>query len=241
MPFLPLESPEALKEIAAVLPEGTTLITGALRREAGPGGQVMGYNSLLAFDSDGRLAASYDKAHLVPFGEYLPFEPLLGALGFKKLTQGLGSFATGPMPRPLLSIPGLPAAAGLICYEVLFPGQVANRAQPPQVFVNVTNDGWFGDTTGPRQHFHQTRVRAVEEGVPIVRVANNGISAVIDSLGRVESRLELNERGVADARLPASGPITPYVRYGDLILGAILALAAVLARILRPKPLDHGH
>ena len=233
MPFLPLEHPEALAAIGAMLPDGAVLVTGALRREKIPGSEQKGFNSLMAFGDKGQLIATYDKAHLVPFGEYLPFNAVLGAIGFKKLTKGLGSFATGPMSRPLLTIPGLPPVAGLICYEVLFPGHVIDRALRPGAIINVTNDGWFGDTTGPRQHFHQTRVRAVEEGLPIIRAANNGISAVIDPYGRVLHSLGLNIKGVADSGLPAAAGPTPYVRFGDVILAMLLGLAVLATGVFR--------
>ena len=185
----------------------------------------------MAFGDKGQLMATYDKAHLVPFGEYLPFNGVLGAIGLEKLTKGLGSFATGPNSRPLMNIPGLPPVAGLICYEVLFPGHVINRAVRPGAIINVTNDGWFGDTTGPRQHFHQTRVRAVEEGLPIVRAANNGISAVIDPYGRVRAQLALNVRGVTDAPLPKAAGPTPFVRLGDSVLIVLLLLATAVTQL----------
>lgn len=229
MPFLPLEHPEALNAIGALLPEGRVLITGALRREPREGGRQAGFNSLLAFDEEGRHIATYDKTHLVPFGEYLPLEPVLSAIGLTKLTQGLGSFQPGAEPRPPLAIPGLPPAAGLICYEALFPGAVVDDGQRPGVLVNVTNDGWFGDTSGPRQHFHQARVRAVEEGLPLIRVANNGISGIIDPVGRVRARIELNARGVADSSLPAQVAPTTYVnlRLLTLVLTVLTAIAAL--------------
>lgn len=225
MPFLPLEHPEALTAIGAMLPEGAILVTGALRRESFSSGEQKGFNSLLAFGDQGQLIATYDKAHLVPFGEYLPFNSVLSAIGFTKLTKGLGSFAAGNGKRPLLRIPGLPLVAGLICYEVLFPGEIIDRSSRPGVIINVTNDGWFGDSTGPRQHFHQTKVRAVEEGLPVVRVANNGISAIIDPYGRVTAQLGLNVKGVADSPLPTAAEPTPFVRFGNSVFAVLLALA----------------
>lgn len=218
MPFLPLEHPEALEAIANVLPPGAALISGALRRNLDAGGQQRGYNSILVFDSDGKVAATYDKVHLVPFGEYLPLAPVLNALGLSKLTHGLGIFDIGQWPRPALAIPGLPPTGGLICYEALFPGQVVSAGERPGLLINVTNDGWFGDTSGPRQHFHQTRVRAVEEGLPIVRAANNGISAVVDPYGRVLGLADLNVRGVIDSGLPGALPPGVYARNGDTVL-----------------------
>lgn len=242
MPFLPLENPEALQAIAAILPDGTTLLTGALRREAtDPAGvplpldQHRIYNGMLVLNDRADLIATYDKIHLVPFGEYLPVEPLLTALGLKKLTHGQGSFTAGPTPRPILQIAGLPPVIALVCYEVLFPGAIVQGEQRPGVMVNVTNDGWFGNSSGPRQHFHQSRVRAVEEGVPLIRAANNGISAVVDRYGRVPHQLGMDERGVIDSPLPGGAAPTMYARYGDLLLALILAAYSLLAARLKTR------
>jgi apolipoprotein N-acyltransferase len=228
MPFLPLEHPEALAAIANVLPPGAMLLSGAIRREIDAAGLQRGYNSILAFNSDGKVTATYDKVHLVPFGEYLPLSPVLSALGLSKLTQGLGAFDVGPWPRPTLQIAGLPPAGGLICYEVLFPGRVVNAGQRPRLLVNVTNDGWFGDTSGPRQHFHQTRVRAVEEGLPIVRAANNGISALIDPYGRVLAFADLDIKGVIDTGLPEALPPGLYAQAGDAILLTMMLISLAM-------------
>lgn len=238
MPFLPLEHQGALDAIGAMLPQGGILVTGAIRRERGPQTVSAGYNSLMAFDDTGKLLATYDKVHLVPFGEYLPMRGALEALGLSKLTHGLGVFHSGPLPRPVLAIPGLPPAGGLICYEVLFPGEVIEDGNRPQVLFNLTNDGWFGDTTGPRQHYYQTRVRAVEEGLPIVRVANNGISAVIDAYGRERVRIGLNAHASADSGLPAALAPTPYGRgRGSWVLAAVATLLAALGLSSRRR---HG-
>ena len=242
MPFLPLETPDALAAIGAMLPDGRSLITGAIRREAAmpsAAGTIDAkiYNGLIVLNDTGGLSSLYDKIHLVPFGEYLPFEPVLSALGLKKLTHGRGSFTPGPMPRPLLDIPGLPPTMALVCYEVLFPGTIVQGTERPGLLINVTNDGWFGNTTGPRQHFHQTRVRAVEEGLPLIRAANNGISAVIDAQGRVLQSLGLDAKGVIDSAVPAATAPPPYARFGDL--GAfilLLILGAVCLLISKPKP-----
>ncbi len=243
MPFLPLETPQALDAIAALLPPATTLLTGALRRErADParGTSQRVFNSLLAFGDGGRHLATYDKLHLVPFGEYLPAQTVLEAIGLRQLTRLRGGFATGPSPRPLLDVPtrlGPRKLGPLICYEAIFPASVVSGSERPTALINVTNDGWFGNTTGPRQHFHQTRVRAVEEGLAIVRVANNGISAVIDPRGRVRQRLDLDVRGSADAALPAALPPPLYARFGDKMLLALLVLSAgILAWFLRLTP-----
>jgi apolipoprotein N-acyltransferase len=145
-------------------------------------------------------------------------------------------------PRPLLRVPGLPAAAPIICYEAIFPRAIIEGAERPGVMLNVTNDGWFGNTTGPRQHFQQARVRAVEEGLPLIRAANNGISAMIDGQGRVLARLDLDVRGVIDAELPAPLPPPPYARFGDLIFLLMLlgAGAAVAYRWRTTKRQTHA-
>jgi apolipoprotein N-acyltransferase len=220
MPFRPLEHPEALTAIADLLPEGgPMLLSGGLRLERGGsgGGPPKAFNSLMAFDADGRAVAIYDKIHLVPFGEYLPLQPLLEAVGLQQLTRLRGGFAAGPTPRPLLRLPGLPAITGLICYEAIFPAAVIQGSERPGLIVNVTNDGWFGNSIGPRQHLFQARVRAVEEGVPLIRVANNGISAIIDAHGRVIGMLGLNVRGVLDGTLPKATAAPLYALWGDAL------------------------
>ena len=244
MPFLPLEHPEALAAIGALLPDNVSLLTGALRREAAPAGQPEGapaqraYNSLMVFNADGVLSASYDKTHLVPFGEYLPWQATLEAIGLQQLTRLRGGFSEGVTPRPVLAVPGLPTVGGLICYEAIFPGVGAASAGRPGVLVNVTNDGWFGNTTGPRQHFHQARVRAVEEGLPLIRAANNGISAVVDSQGRVIGWVGMNVRASLDAPLPVAGEAPLYALFGDaivLVIGAVMAAALGFSAMRRPS------
>lgn len=220
MPFRPLEHPEALTAIADLLPDGgPILLSGGLRleRDGSGGGLPKAYNSLMAIDADGRAVAIYDKIHLVPFGEYLPLQPLLEAVGLQQLTRLRGGFAAGPAPRPLLRLPGLPSITGLICYEAIFPAAVIQGAERPGLIVNVTNDGWFGNTTGPRQHLFQARVRAVEEGLPLIRVANNGISAIIDAHGRVTGILGLNVRGILDGTIPKATAAPLYARWGDTL------------------------
>ncbi len=235
MPFRPLEHPEALQAIADLLPDnGPVLLSGGLRVQSTESGSALAYNSLLAIDDAGKPAAIYDKIHLVPFGEYLPFQPVLEAIGLQQLTKLRGGFASGPSPRPLLTLPGLPPIVGLICYEAIFPSAVVQGTERPGLIVNVTNDGWFGNTTGPRQHLHQSRVRAVEEGLPLVRAANNGISAIIDAQGRILARLDMNERGVIDPPIPPAASQPPYARWGDLMFvlnsALFLLLAGTLAR-----------
>jgi apolipoprotein N-acyltransferase len=234
MPFLPLEYPVALKAIGNILPPGAQVIAGALRADyAGEGPQrrrTSIYNSLVVLGEGGQLVTQYDKIHLVPGGEYLPLQGVLEAIGLQQLTRMRGGFASGPRPRPLLAIPGLPPVTPLICYEAIFPAAVVQGAARPGLIVNVTNDGWFGNSTGPRQHYHQARVRAVEEGVPLVRSANNGISAAFDAQGRVLGTLGMNVRGTLDFALGGALTPPPYARIGDLpFLAGLCILLAVVA------------
>jgi apolipoprotein N-acyltransferase len=229
MPFFPLQHPEALAAIGRLLPAGTLLISGALRAEPDPSNKERPwrfFNSLLVLGQQGSLVAHYDKIYLVPFGEYLPLQPVLETIGLRPLTQRRGRFESGVSPRPLLHVPRLPALAPIICYEAIFPRSIVEGTERPGVILNVTNDGWFGNTTGPRQHFHQARVRAAEEGLPFIRAANNGISAMIDGQGRVAARLGLNVRGVIDMELPAPLPPPLYARFGDFIFLVMWLIAA---------------
>jgi apolipoprotein N-acyltransferase len=237
MPFLPLEHPEALEAIGAMLPDTTMLLTGALRREAVASREagsppIKAYNSLMVFGGNGDLHSVYDKTHLVPFGEYLPWQSTLEAIGFEQLTRQRGGFSEGATPRPTLALKGLPPVGGLICYEAIFPGVGAASRERPGLLINVTNDGWFGNTTGPRQHFHQARVRAVEEGVPLVRAANNGISGVVDGNGRVVVVMDINTRGSADSTVPIQSTKPLYAVVGDsvfLLVALIFAVILVVA------------
>jgi apolipoprotein N-acyltransferase len=238
MPFLPLETPVALEELAKALPEGTHLLSGGLRADppdpSRPGVPHRIYNSLIAFGAGAKPVAIYDKIHLVPFGEYLPLNTLLDAIGLEPLTRRRGGFTPGPDPRPLMTLPRMASFSPLICYEAIFPRAIVQGEERPSFLVNVTNDGWFGNTTGPRQHLQQARVRAVEEGLPLLRVANNGISALIDARGRVLHRLDLDVVGVIDARVPPAMPPTVYSRIGDLLFAFMLlcGAAVVFARQL---------
>ena len=221
--FPPFRTPGAAEAVARAAPEDGLVIAGALR--ASPPGErpVRIWNSLVAIDDAGRRVAVYDKARLVPFGEYVPLRSILA---FTQVTGGRRDFSRGPGPRTL-SVPGLPPFSPLICYEIIFSGRVVGPGGRPQWLLNVTNDGWFGDSAGPYQHFAAARMRAIEEGLPVVRAANSGISAVIDPYGRVVERLELGRGGVLESALPAplSKP-TPFARYGYLPLLAFVALAA---------------
>jgi apolipoprotein N-acyltransferase len=214
--------------VAELLPPGKLLVTGAIRLEEplpgnGAAARRRVYNSILALDDEGRLAAFYDKLHLVPFGEYLPFQRWLEAIGLEQLTRVRGGFDAGRDASRSLAVPGLPPASPLVCYEAIFPdGVTARGGARPSLLLNVTNDGWFGSTAGPHQHFHQARVRAIEQGLPLVRAANTGISAVVDGHGRVLARLPLGRQGVIDSPLPQALRPTLYSRFGDAGLLAML-------------------
>jgi apolipoprotein N-acyltransferase len=231
VPFL-LERNPVLRQklLGPTVPAGALLLTGAPRGEPLEGDTLARvFNSLMVMDHDGNLLASFDKFHLVPYGEYVPLHDWLPFL--RKITPGGIDFTPGPGPRTL-TLPGLPPVGPLICYEVIFPGEVADSAHRPQWLLNVTNDGWFGTSSGPYQHFVSARLRAVEEGLPLVRAANTGISGLIDPYGRVLSDIPLGTAGVRDVPLPEPLPPTPFGRWGDLTLVIQLAIAALMARFL---------
>jgi apolipoprotein N-acyltransferase len=229
VPFLLADAPEALTAIGQVLPDGTALLVGSGRlvKERDAQGNLEAqrfYNSLLVVDDSGRVIGAYDKIHLVPFGEYLPFQDFLESLGLMQLTGVRGGFSAGEGPR-LLDIPGAPQTSPLICYEIIFPHAVTDARVRPGWMINLTNDAWFGSSAGPYQHFHQARVRAVEQALPVARSANTGISAVIDPYGRVLGEIGLGEKGVLDAELPKAGQPTLFARFGVLVELSVLALA----------------
>jgi apolipoprotein N-acyltransferase len=227
-PFILTRNPDALAQIAKLLSPSTVLITGATRLpENFNPADPHAYNSIYVIDHDGSILALYDKIHLVPFGEYLPFERLLESLGLQELTKQQGGFLSGDHRR-LLHIPGAPAALPLICYEIVFPGDVAPPGDRAGWIVNVTNDGWFGISTGPYQHFQQARVRAIEEGLPLARAANTGISAMVDSLGRIINSLPLGGEGILDARLPRAISEPIYARLGDGPVAIFVALILLI-------------
>ncbi|HEY4275208.1 MAG TPA: apolipoprotein N-acyltransferase [Rhizomicrobium sp.] len=230
-PFLLDRSDVALAEIAALTQSGKSLITGATRatHDADP----VFYNALYMFGPGGKQEAVYDKFHLVPFGEYVPFADLLGHFGISKLTEGQGGFASGDGPH-IYQIDGAPAVTPLICYEIIFPGAVT-ADQRPGWLVNVTDDSWFGPWAGPLQHLLIARVRAVEEGLPVARAANTGISAMIDPMGRVRTSLNLGRLGVVDAPLPSALAPTPYARFGDWLFLALLLAGLTGAVLLARK------
>ena len=235
-PFFLAREPDALAQIADLLPEGTVLITGAVRAPdaASSATGLRAYNSVYVIDHDGTILGIYDKVHLVPFGEYLPFQDILERLGLTQLTKVPGGFLAGDRHRPL-SVPRTPRFLPLICYEIIFPGAVPRGGERPDWLINLTNDGWFGTSSGPYQHLQQARVRAIEEGLPLVRAANTGISAVVDPLGRIVKSLPLGVAAILDAQLPRRIEPTLYARTGDGMIGVILGIVAVIVIRFRLK------
>lgn len=227
--------PDWRQYVAAAAPPGGYVITGNLRGDPPEDEPERYWNSLAVLEPSGRIVAAADKFHLVPLGEYVPLRDVLGGI-VGKLTAGAGDFSAGPGPVTV-RVPGLPPFSPLICYEVIFPGAVLDKRDRPAWLLNVTNDGWFGKSPGPYQHFASARFRAVEEGLPLGRAANTGITAMVDPYGRVVASLPLGQEGVLDVALPQALDLTLFARYGvalPISLAALLLIAAIAAaRILR--------
>ena len=231
VPFLLTENPDALVSIADVLQDGQVLIAGAVRGEnAGTGLPPRYYNSVYAIDDRGQIIGAADKLHLVPFGEYLPFESLLSSLGLQSVAASMPGGFSAAASRSLLTLPDGKVLYPLICYEAIFPDEIGDDALRTDMLLNVTNDAWFGDTPGPYQHFQQARLRAVETGVPLVRGANSGISAVVDGYGEVVSGAAFDVKGVVDTILPGKVaiPFTPGEQQRNALLIAVMSLAVAL-------------
>jgi apolipoprotein N-acyltransferase len=230
-PFVVEPGSPALPIMANAVPPGGYLLTGALRGAPRPKDDV--WNSLLVIDGKGEIVASYDKVHLVPLGEYVPFHhelpPVAGLVG-------RGSFEAGE-DHVTISLPGLGSFSPVICYEVIFPGAVTGPGSRPRWLLNVTNDAWFGSSSGPAQHLVSARLRTIEEGLPMMRAANTGISAVIDAYGQVVASLGMQQQGIIDHRLPAARAPTPYSRWGD---GTLLAMVVLLGVALVAKRSPRG-
>jgi apolipoprotein N-acyltransferase len=221
------------EEIAELLDPGMSLLTGAIRVEWINEEDYNLFNGFVVFDDEGRQQSTYDKHHLVPFGEYLPFRSILSAIGLRQIADGVGNMKAGSGPATVRLV-GAPPFSPVICYEMVFPGEVTLRGERPGWIVNVTDDDWFGDSIGPRQHLAIARMRSVEENLPTVRVANSGISALIDRFGRVRQSVPLHEAGVIDAPLPPAGPASLYSRLGDWpVLLLSLIILGVFFRFVR--------
>lgn len=227
-PFFLTREADVMAQIANLLPKDTVLITGSVRPPDLPQGLKItrAYNSIYVIDHDGSVVSMYDKLHLVPFGEYLPFQDWMEKLGFLQLTKVQGGFIPGTRRRTMV-IPNAPQALPLLCYETIFPNEVAAQGDRPGWIINLTNDGWFGASTGPYQHLQQARLRAIEQGLPLVRAANTGISAVIDPMGRIIAQLDLGVEGVLDASLPSAIAPTLYARVEDVPAAIIVSISLI--------------
>lgn len=228
MPFYLAEQPQELARISRMLPLGKHLITGAPRQGFGPDAPDTAFNSIIVINSDGEVISSYDKTHLVPIGEYLPFRDMFRALGFTQFVPGAEGWTPGDARR-LIAIPGAPAFLPLICYEAIFSAGLGKVVEDADYILNLTNDGWFDGSIGPAQHFHHVRLRAVEEGRSLVRVANTGITVLVDPLGRIVRSIPYGEIGIMDASPPKPLPQTIFARYRHwpLLIVILLALAGL--------------
>jgi apolipoprotein N-acyltransferase len=229
VPFQIEADPAVRQYIAQVLAPGAHALVGGDRFVIEDDRIVAASNSLFALDAEARIVGRYDKVDLVPFGEFTPFRELFGRLGLGKLVENTADFTPG-QGRVVLAPPGLPPFSPLICYEAVLPNEATPDGQRPAWILNITNDAWFGTSSGPYQHLAMARMRAVEEGLPLVRAANTGISVVTDAFGRVQARLGLNQMGVIDARLPgALQQASPERRLGAALLPALAGLALLIS------------
>lgn len=196
------------------------------------------YNSAVVIGPDGAVGDVYDKHHLVPFGEYVPFGDVMASFGIHGLAarEG-GGYSAGPGPQ-LMDLGALGKALPLICYEAVFPHDMRGTDMRPDLLLQITNDAWFGDYSGPYQHLQQARMRAIEQGLPMVRAANTGVSAVIDANGRITAQLGLNKEGYLDAALPVANPQPLYAKSGDLPLALMLLILTLGAGIRRKNETD---
>ena len=217
--------------ISRLLEPGNFAIVGAPRFTVGEK-RVEYFNSLFMLDHSGKLYARYDKSHLVPFGEYLPLQGLWDALGIQQLVGG-APFRPGTGPQTI-RVPGVPAFSPLICYEAIFPGHVIDTDNRPQWMVNISNDGWFGMTDGPHQHMAMARMRAVEEGLPLLRSTSTGITSMMDGLGRTVKSLPVGVMGAMTVSLPkpVAGPFVPalYKVWGLSVLLLIYVAYSIINR-----------
>ena len=220
--------------IAAALGPHDVLLTGGdglLFNKAGH--LAYGTNSIFAIDAHGRILGRYDKAHLVPYGEYLPMRSILAPLGLSRLVPGDIDFKPGPGPRDF-ALPGFGSIGGQVCYEIVFSGEVIDEAHRPALIFNPSNDAWFG-AWGPPQHLAQARMRAIEEGLPILRSTPTGISAVIAADGRLLGTMPQHRAGAIDLPFPAALPPTLFSRLGNWWAGIVALLLLVVAVAIRRR------
>jgi apolipoprotein N-acyltransferase len=228
-------APDIAAQISEALPRDARLVLGSLRSQARVAGGADVFNSLMVFDAEGALEQVYDKVHLVPFGEYVPFAKLLAALGVQQLTGRIEGFAAGEKHRRIILSEQI-SFQPLICYEVIFPHERLSVVERPRFLLQITNDAWFGSSAGPWQHLAQSRFRAIEQGLPLIRSANTGVSASIDAYGNVVASLALLTMGAIDIRLPRALPPTPYVSFGETGFAIFLALLGFVVGALWRRP-----
>jgi apolipoprotein N-acyltransferase len=241
LPFFLETYPEALARIARLLPEQTTLLAGVPRLPYSMDGTSTGeppYNSVVAIDTEGEIVASYDKAHLVPFGEYLPFSDFFRSIGITQFVPGADGWSHGDRRRRLMGLPGAPAILLLICYEVIFSGDLGDT-EGAQFMLNLTNDAWFDASVGPAQHAHHARLRAVEEGMSLVRAANTGLTFVTDPVGRITAQLAPGEMAALDVRPHQRlvSTIFSRVRHWPFIIAVLACMMIGVVTARRPRKL----
>ena len=227
VPFLLTQEPGALSRIARSLGERSELATGAVRAEPGEEGSRY-FNSIYLIASDGTVSSLYDKVQLVPFGEYVPFRAVFRKIGLTNLAGPMEGFEAGYTRHAVTTSEGF-SFLPLICYEAIFPVQYSGQQLSPAFLLNVTNDAWFGRTPGPYQHFAQARMRSIETGLPMVRAANTGVSALIDGYGKVTAKIDIFEKGVIDGNLPQGIAGTIYDRFGNIITIIVALIIVVFA------------
>jgi apolipoprotein N-acyltransferase len=233
VPFILTRTQDALARIADVLQDGQVLIAGAVREEDGGAGlPPRYYNSIYVIDSEGQIVTASDKIHLTPFGEYVPYEDILREIGVTSLVAMPGGF-TAAATRSLLTLPNGQVFYPLICYEAIFPDEIGPEIERANAILNVTNDAWFGETPGPYQHFQQARIRAVETGLPLIRAANSGVSAIIDPLGRIVEGIGFNHKGVIDATFAGERRLDEQGSSRSIYFWLILLLLALIAAFSR--------
>lgn len=242
VPYVVNNDEALLEYLRQAVPDNGILITGGLRMEA-PETQTQKFpqvwNSVFVLGKSG-VTQSYDKHHLVPFGEFVPFYHFLSFMyldeAIDSITGGGQGFAQGDGAKTLLTENF--SFSPLICYEVIFSSEVANRKKLPELFINLTNDAWFGNSSGPYQHFDMARMRAIEYGIPLIRVAGSGISALVDPFGRVIAKIPLNQEGVMDVDLIKNNETSLYAIYGYVPLSILLFITLL---ILIVSPRRHAH
>lgn len=229
--FLPQDE-IAMQLILNAIPEKGYLLTGSRRIVKSEEGKLNIFNSLIILKNLNHLQAYYDKHHLVPFGEYLPMRSFFGKLGLEKLVHGNLDYSAGKSNKTI-RLKGIPSFSPLICYEVIFPNRAVDKNDRPNWLLAVSNDAWFGNYAGPIQHFQMSRLRAIEQGLPLVRVANTGVTGVVDAAGRIKDRIPIGQKGIIDVYIPKSSAPTPYSQFGDIIVFSICLFLLIVIFIYR--------